>query len=169
MEARAKITDLIAKKTGLDGLHSSDMEIGIYNWCINECGNRRIARNWSNPKFMKLYVEKARSVICNVDKDSYVKNTKLLNRIKEKEFCPHELAFMKPENVHPEIWSDTVDILMKKYEIAYETKLVAMTDMFKCGRCKKRECTFSEVQTRSADEPMTVFIRCINCGNKWRQ
>ena len=169
MEARTKIAYLIANKTGLDEINSRDMEIGIYNWCINECGIRRIARNWKNPKFMKLYVEKARSVISNVDKESYVQNTKLIDRIKEKEFCPHELAFMKPENVYPDIWSNTVDILLKKYEIAYENKLVAMTDMFKCGRCKKRECTFVEMQTRAADEPMTVFIRCINCGNSWRQ
>lgn len=166
---RAKITDLIAKKTGLDNTHSQDMEIGIYNWTITECGKRRIARNWSNPKFFKLYIEKARSVLSNVDSGSYINNTKLLERVKDKEFFPHELAFMKPENVHPDMWSKTVDTLLKKYENAYENKEVAMTDMFKCGRCKKRECTFIEAQTRSADEPMTLFIRCVNCGNSWRQ
>ena len=166
---RAKIVDIISKKSGLDEVFSKDMEIGIYNWCIMECGTKRIARNWSNPKFYKLYIEKARSIISNIDSKSYIKNTNLIERVKDKEFFPHDLAFMKPENVHPDMWSKTVDTLLKKYENAYENKAVAMTDMFKCGRCKKRECTFFEMQSRSADEPMTVFIRCVNCGNSWRQ
>jgi transcription elongation factor S-II len=76
---------------------------------------------------------------------------------------------MKPENIHPDKWKTTIDAMMKKYENAYENKAVAMTDMFKCGKCKKRECTYYELQTRSGDEATTIFIRCINCGNSWRQ
>ena len=45
----------------------------------------------------------------------------------------------------------------------------AMTDQFKCGRCKSRKCIYYELQTRSADEGMTIFITCLNCGNRWRQ
>lgn len=168
-DPRDKIVSLVKSKTGLDDIHAKDMEIGVYNWCIAECGKRRIARNWNNPKFFKLYIEKARSVISNVDGKSYVENSKLLERLKEKEFLPHDIAFMTPENMHPERWSASVDILMKKYENAYENKAVAMTDMFKCGKCKKRECTFYELQTRSGDEATTIFIRCINCGHSWRQ
>ena len=51
----------------------------------------------------------------------------------------------------------------------YEEKEEAMTDQFKCGRCKSRKCTYYELQTRSADEGMTTFITCINCGNRWKQ
>lgn len=32
----------------------------------------------------------------------------------------------------------------------------AETDAFKCGRCHQRKCTYYQMQTRSADEPMTV-------------
>ena len=51
----------------------------------------------------------------------------------------------------------------------YEPKLEAMTDQFKCGRCKSRKCTYYEMQTRSADEGMTIFVTCINCGKRWKQ
>jgi transcription elongation factor S-II len=169
MDTRTKIVDMIKEKTQLDDIHAKDMEIGIYNWTITECGNKRIARNWANPRFHKTYVEKARSVISNIDASSYIENGKLLERVKEKEFFPHEIAFMKPENIHPDKWKTTIDAMMKKYENAYENKAVAMTDMFKCGKCKKRECTYYELQTRSGDEATTIFIRCINCGNSWRQ
>ena len=36
-----------------------------------------------------------------------------------------------------------------------------------CGRCKQRKCTSYDLQTRSADEPMTTFVTCLNCGNRW--
>ncbi|SPQ99521.1 Transcription elongation factor S-II [Plasmodiophora brassicae] len=42
------------------------------------------------------------------------------------------------------------------------------TDMFKCGRCKQSKTTFYQMQTRSADEPMTTFITCTVCNNRWR-
>jgi transcription elongation factor S-II len=108
-------------------------------------------------------------VLNNIDRESYINNAKLLERLKEKEFCPHDIAFMRPENVCPEKWTASVNALMKKYESAYENKATAMTNMFKCGKCKKRECTFYELQSRSGDEGTTIFIRCVNCGNSWRQ
>jgi transcription elongation factor S-II len=44
----------------------------------------------------------------------------------------------------------------------------ASTDQFKCGRCGKRQCTYYQLQTRSADEPMTTFVTCVNCNNHWK-
>jgi transcription elongation factor S-II len=44
----------------------------------------------------------------------------------------------------------------------------AETDQFKCGRCGKRRCKYFQLQTRSADEPMTTFVTCVNCGNRWK-
>uniref|UniRef100_H3AE10 Transcription elongation factor A3 n=1 Tax=Latimeria chalumnae TaxID=7897 RepID=H3AE10_LATCH len=42
------------------------------------------------------------------------------------------------------------------------------TDLFQCGKCKKKNCTYTQVQTRSADEPMTMFVLCNECGNRWK-
>lgn len=168
-DPRQKIVDMVKSASGLDDINSKDLEIGIYNWCIDTADNYQIIKNWKNPRFTRMYLEKARSVINNLDNQSYLSNKKLLDRIKEKEFFPHELAYMKPENVFPERWRDAVEKLVKKYETAYENKAIVTTDMFKCGKCKKRECTYFEMQTRASDEGMTIFIRCINCGNSWRQ
>lgn len=44
----------------------------------------------------------------------------------------------------------------------------AETDQFKCSRCNQRKCKYYQMQTRSADEPMTTFVTCVNCGNRWR-
>ena len=39
---------------------------------------------------------------------------------------------------------------------------------FKCGRCKSMKTTYYQMQTRSADEPMTVFVSCLNCERNWK-
>ncbi|KAH7925798.1 transcription elongation factor [Leucogyrophana mollusca] len=44
----------------------------------------------------------------------------------------------------------------------------AETDGFQCSRCKQRKCRYRQAQTRSADEPMTTFVTCVNCGNRWK-
>lgn len=39
---------------------------------------------------------------------------------------------------------------------------------FQCGKCKQRKVSYSQAQTRSADEPMTTFCECLACGNRWK-
>ncbi|KAI9207723.1 transcription factor S-II, central domain-containing protein [Polychytrium aggregatum] len=48
------------------------------------------------------------------------------------------------------------------------TDTQAETDMFKCGRCGQRKTKYFQKQTRSADEPMTTFVTCVNCDNRWK-
>lgn len=55
---------------------------------------------------------------------------------------------------------------LKNTKAAQDTS--AETDQFKCGRCKQRKCKYYQLQTRSADEPMTTFVTCINCNNRWK-
>lgn len=43
-----------------------------------------------------------------------------------------------------------------------------VTDLFKCGKCGKKNCTYNQLQTRSSDEPMTTFVFCMECGNRWK-
>jgi len=40
--------------------------------------------------------------------------------------------------------------------------------LFTCNRCKSTKTTSTQKQTRSADEPMTVFVLCENCGKRWK-
>lgn len=44
----------------------------------------------------------------------------------------------------------------------------ATTDQFKCGRCGQRKCTYYQMQTRSADEPMTTYVTCVQCNHHWK-
>ena len=42
------------------------------------------------------------------------------------------------------------------------------SSLLKCPRCRKNNCTYTQMQTRSADEPMTNFCFCGDCGYNWR-
>lgn len=44
----------------------------------------------------------------------------------------------------------------------------SISDQLECGKCKQRKVSYSQAQTRSADEPMTTFCECTVCGNRWK-
>ena len=44
----------------------------------------------------------------------------------------------------------------------------SISDALQCGRCKQKKVSYSQAQTRSADEPMTTFCECTVCGNRWK-
>lgn len=146
-----------------------ELERGIYNWTINFASEKSVIKNWENPIFRHIYFDKVRSVVANMDQYSYVDNQRLYSRLcDEKEFAPRDIAFMSPDNMFPERWREIMDIKLKREQNLGEFQRTAKTDAFKCSRCKKRECDYYERQTRSADEPMTLFITCLNCNNSWK-
>lgn len=55
---------------------------------------------------------------------------------------------------------------MKKAQVPMEEK--SISDSLECGKCKKKKVSYTQAQTRSADEPMTTFCECMNCGNRWK-
>mgnify|MGYP001354587647 CR=1 FL=1 len=147
---------------------SKRLEKGIYNFTIDNAEKENIIKKWNNNVFKNMYLQKAFSVYANLKKDSYIKNTRLLDRLKNKEFKPQELPYLKPTYTFPENWKDLIDEKYKRDKVLFETKKEAATDQFKCSRCKKNECSYYELQTRSADESMTIFVICLNCGKRWK-
>ena len=53
-------------------------------------------------------------------------------------------------------------------EVNKKLGIKQIASLFTCGKCKSTKTTSYQVQTRSADEPMTVFVTCMDCGNKWK-
>jgi DNA-directed RNA polymerase subunit M/transcription elongation factor TFIIS len=128
-----------------------------------------IACNWKVPQFVDSYQQIMRTVISNIHPESPVNNTRLLVRVKEGEFELHALPFMSAYEMYPEKWFMLKDKLLQREQKILEGNKSRATDQFKCRRCQKSECVYYELQTRSADEPMTIFITCLNCGKEWRQ
>jgi DNA-directed RNA polymerase subunit M/transcription elongation factor TFIIS len=146
-----------------------DLEIGLYNWSLDFADKHQIIKNWENTYFIKVYINKCVSIISNLDKNTYIKNNSLYTQLNNKEILPHNIPYLKPEEIFPIKWNDIIKDIDMREESLKNSKNVSKTDQFKCGKCKKRECSYYELQIRSADESATLFITCLNCGAKWRQ
>jgi transcription elongation factor S-II len=111
----------------------------------------------------------ARRILGNLYSNGYIKNQNLLPRILQGQLSIEHLASMNITDYAPGLYSPLREQMNLREQHNLEGNKAMATDLFKCGRCHKRECTYYELQTRSADEPMTKFITCINCGSHWKQ
>ena len=147
---------------------AKNIEIGCYNFTIKKADKENIHKKWENIYFKRIYLNKVKSIYSNLKSNSYLNNNRLIKRLLSKEFKPHELADMDPTHLFPEHWKSYLDDKLKKENAVDENVQDAATDQFKCSRCKQKKCTYYEVQTRSADESMTIFITCLTCGKRWK-
>jgi transcription elongation factor S-II len=145
-----------------DEKKSKNMERGVYNYTLKESTNRKVVKKWDNPYFMQIYIDRMRSIYINL------KNVDLLEQIKNETIKSQNVAFMTHQEMKPEKWETMIQEKIKRDKNKFETTIEAATDTFKCRKCHSNKCTYYQMQTRSADEPMTTFVTCIECGNRWK-
>jgi len=148
---------------------SRKIEKSIYNYVIEISKERNIKRSWNNTIFTNIYRSKIVSIYSNIKENSYINNTQLLKNISDKHIKPEDVGKLSVYDIFPDNWKELLNIKSKRDKIKYELKPEAMTTLFKCRKCGSRETSYYEVQTRSADEPMTQFITCLSCSNRWKQ
>jgi transcription elongation factor S-II len=140
----------------------SNMEKGVYNYTIKEATRRKIIKKWENPVFVQLYVDKLRSIYVNLDQTNFRK------QIQDGDVTPQNVAFMTHQEINPEQWKGWIDKKMKRDASKFNDNIQASTNMYTCKKCRSTRCTYYEMQTRSADEPATIFVTCLDCGKHWR-
>jgi len=141
---------------------SVNMEKGIYNYAVKEASAKKVVKKWDNPHFVQIYVDRVRSIYFNLNDES------LLQQLADGSIKPHVVAFMTHQELRPEKWEKLIKEKIQRDKHKYETNIEAATDTFKCRKCQSNKCTYYQMQTRSADEPMTTFVTCIDCGNRWK-
>ena len=141
---------------------STELEKNIVDYATKEALNHKIVVKWENPSYVQLYLDKIRSIYLNLS------NEKLITDLLNKEITPKILANMTHQEMNPEHWKDLIDKKSKRDANKYINNAQASTDMFTCRKCKSKRCTYYELQTRSADEPATIFVTCLDCGKNWK-
>jgi transcription elongation factor S-II len=141
--------------------NSSNLEKGIFNYSLKEADQRKIVKKWDNKQFIQIYVDRLRSIMINLKGD-------VLKQIDEGTIKPHIVAFMTHQELSPERWAKMIETKTKRDKNKFETNMSAATDVFTCRKCKGNQCTFYQLQTRSADEPMTTFVTCLICSARFK-
>ena len=147
-----------------------NIEIAIYNYSIQEAISKHIIKKWDNVAFVNLYLQKLKSILFNLQ------NQELKNKVINKLIKAKDLVFMNHQDLRPDIWNVLIEEKKIREENKYSTNIEASTDDFKCFKCKARgeppenysKCTYYQLQTRSADEPMTTFVTCLTCNARWK-
>jgi len=113
------------------------------------------------------YKTKFRSLSFNL-KD--VNNPDLRRRVLAREIAADNLMVMTPEELASDSRKEENAKIREHalWDAERGPQKKATTDQFQCGKCRQRKCTYYQMQTRSADEPMTTFVTCLNCDNRWK-
>lgn len=143
--------------------HASNLEKGIHNWAIKEANNRKVVKKWDNPYFVQLYLDHLRSIYINLKN-----NPKLAESVNSGEIKSHTIAFMTHQEMQPDKWEQLIKAKSIRDKNKYEVNIEASTDAFTCRKCKSKKITYIQLQTRSADEGITTFCTCVECGTRWK-
>ena len=169
-------TIFIMSQSSLSELNES----AIRQLCLSRAGELESAIDTYGKGDKNKYTEKVRSLAFNLKKNGPLRDRVLLGEVSSE-----QLVSMSSEQLQTEekqkATSETVKFLQDSrrldWEQANEDKInnqcgikgdLKNASLFTCGRCKSTKTTSTQKQTRSADEPMTVFVLCLNCGKRWK-
>jgi len=144
---------------------AKQVEKSIYNKTIRDSIALSYERSWESKQFVRLYRYCYIKFISNVRDNTNADF--VCNKIKYAYWSLENIVNMDTKVLHPDLWEDLILKNKKKMEML-SVKYEQGTSMFKCGKCKEKNCTYFQMQTRSADEPMTTFVTCMTCQNRWK-
>lgn len=149
---------------------ATDFETALLK-SVSELANREsIDKDWSNKIFWNLYRNKAVSLYENLrGNESYVQNQgNWLEKLKNKELDCQTFVDMTAMDICPQRWKAMIEKIIETEKKLY-SKNDSASIVIWCSGCKKKsKCTYYQMQTRSADEPMTTFVTCLECDKKWK-
>lgn len=137
-----------------DKFDSNEVETAILKKCVADAQEWFIDQTWENPVFLNLYRNRAidlfryRQMMPTMTVDAFVNSTPMLQ--------------------NPERWAEIAQNTTEKEKATHSKKQTASIIM-DCRRCRKKtRCDYYQMQTRSADEPMTTFVTCLECDLRWK-
>lgn len=126
---------------------------------------------WTSLPSEKEYFSQARSLLFNL-KDS--KNLTFRFKLMVGFIHPSQVPTLTSEDMASDekaeerrkMRQDSMEEIQTDW--ALKKGHLKLTGMFTCGKCKGVKTTYFQMQTRSSDEPMTTFVTCLTCNNRWK-
>tara|TARA_Y100000356_G_C11223910_1_gene270802 strand:+ start:263 stop:778 length:516 start_codon:yes stop_codon:yes gene_type:complete len=164
---------VLKKYAELLGLSEKDticinLEKSTYNSTIrktNELGDVPAAEN-------RFFVNRYKHTFLKI-KHNLIYSPTLKDRILSGDLKPKSVLELSHQGLWPDgpyahLLEKNIRENMKKDWVTNMINDPKYKGMFRCNRCKSYKTTFYQMQTRSADEPMTVFVTCHNCNSRWK-
>lgn len=166
---RSLVKERLTEVSG-DASLANDLEDAILRRCVREAKEQSINVSWSDTFFWNLYRARALYIYENLrGKSGYVQNPEpWLERLKSGEISAVQFAEFSAADMYPKMWKEEIERQIEKDKHLYSNEGIASIHMY-CSRCKRQtKCDYYQLQTRSADEPMTTFVTCLECDRRWK-
>jgi len=148
---------------GLNATNCTDLENAILNRCIRECTKQGIDVTWSNPGFWNHYRGR-----CIQFYENMRMTPEWVSKLNASEIETSEFSELSAVDLCPKRWKARIEAQIEKDKHLY-THSGTASIYFYCSGCKKKsKCDYYQLQTRSADEPMTTFVTCLECDRRWK-
>lgn len=141
-------------RTEIQKLWGDVMEQSIWEETQRICNEKLEWDNIDSPICRNIYTQVLMKILVAKKKKCTIPDT--------------DIASASYERIDPDTWKTIKDKQDKTNALMFETRQEVATDDFTCPKCHQKKCTYYQLQTRSADEPMTTFVTCIHCGKRWK-
>jgi DNA-directed RNA polymerase subunit M/transcription elongation factor TFIIS len=149
---------------------SKQLEESVLHVISDQAIKETIDVDWTNRIFWNMYRSRCISIYENLrGTQSYVQNKEdWLSKLKSGEVGIKQFAEMSAVDSCPARWKAAIEQMIEKKKKLYSKSDAASIYMW-CSACKKKtKCDYYQMQTRSADEPMTTFVTCLECDKRWK-
>lgn len=141
-----------------------NIELSCYNSCIKQSNELLIYIDWKNSKFKYLYQLLCNKITKNLDNESEVGESYLINKVINGEIDINNIADMSSDNLCP-TKSENIKqnlILRNSQKLNYKT-----STLYTCKNCGKKEVIIRMVQIKSLDEGQNISLKCVFCNYNW--
>lgn len=152
-----------------------NLECAIYKETIVRAEQVFVRGNLTNPQIEFIYKGILKAIFENwavsggIEEQIRIhkKNAGWANDHSRDSTYASKIAKMRAWDMKPSVWVD-VNADLDKENIREMPEEVAQTDTKQCDVCGSRQTKVDVVQTRGADEEATQFVKCLDCGTRWR-
>ena len=141
-----------------------NLEKGCLNRAIDKSRIYNIRCVWSEPNFVNLYHTICYKLASNLDEHSSINSDYIKKKILNNDVDLHQVANLSSKELCPKKYEKLDQKINKRNNLERKVKF---SELYRCRKCKRNQCTTERRYARSLDEGTDLTIFCLFCGHSW--